>query len=370
MADDQQASRREFLRGRSALRALWQRTHQIADDAAKSLDAIRSARGAAAESGPLTSVSRRAMATEFVVEVRAAAGGAATEAALAALDTVARVEDQLTVYREWSETIDVNQNAALRPVQVESRLFRLLRLCQWLHQATGGAFDPTSGPLSRTWGFFARDGRFPNEAERIAALDRVGFGRVLLDEAAETVQFAEPGVELNFNSIGKGYALDLAAAILLERGVDDFLIHGGRSSVVACGSPEGDAAAGWAIGVPHPLRPGENVGQLRVVGRGLGTAGSATQHFEHEGRRYGHVLDPRTGWPAEGVHTATVVAPTGAEADALATALYVLGPGGAAEYCAAHDDVAAVLVCPGAGEDEYDVHAFNLGPTEWTRTDG
>ena len=370
MADDQQASRREFLRGKSALRALLGRTQKAADDAARILAETRSARAAAASPGALLSATRRAMATEFAIDYRAAGGVDATDAALAALATVAQVEDQLTIYRDWSEVVEINQNAATRAVEVAPDLFKLLQLSDWLARATGGAFDVTSGPLSRVWGFFRREGRVPGDDELAAARAVVGYDKLDLCAELSTVRFAERGVEINFNSIGKGYALDRAANLLLERGVEDFLMHGGRSSVVAWGSPRGDSAAGWIIGVPHPLRPGENAGEVRLCNRALGTAGAGTQFFEHEGRRYGHVIDPRTGWPAEGVFTATAIAATAAEADALATAFYVLGPGGAAEYCAAHDDVAAVLVCPSAGEAPYDVHALNLEASDWARTDG
>lgn len=369
MADDQQASRRDFLRGRSALRALLDRTQRAADEAA---GAFRQARPepTAAQPGLLLSARRRAMATEFQIDYRASGGAEATDAVLAALGLIERVEDQLTVYRDWSEVVDINHNAAARPVEVDPQLLTLLRLCDWLARATGGAFDITSGPLSRVWGFFRREGRVPGDEELAAARNVVGYEKLELSEQLSTIRFAQRGMEINFNSIGKGYALDRAAESLLERGVDGFLMHGGHSSVLAWGSPRGDAADGWSIGVPHPLRRSENLGEVRLRNRALGTAGDGTQFFEHEGRRYGHVIDPRTGQPAEGVFTATAVADTAAEADALATAFYVLGPGGTAEYCAAHDDVSAVLVCPGEGDEEFDVHTFNLAPSDWVRTDG
>jgi thiamine biosynthesis lipoprotein len=198
-------------------------------------------------------------------------------------------------------------------------------------------------------------------------MDCVGFHNIELDEFRRTVRFFKPGVEINLNSIGKGYALDRVAELLGDRGVSDYLCHGGRSSVLARGCDRGGDTGGWAIGVPHPHKSGEHVGEIVLYDAALGTSGAGTQFFEAGGRRYGHLIDPRTGWPTEGVYTATAIAPTAAEADALATAFYINGPGGAAEYCATHKSIAAVLVCPreGGASDAIDVHAFNLDSKRW-----
>src|SRR5262249_38146341 len=132
-------------------------------------------------------------------------------AARAALDEVDRIEDALTVFRETSEVAHVNREAAKGPVAVGSILFPLLERCRELHAATGGAFDPTATPLSRCWGFLAREGRLPPAAEIEAARALVGFQKLELDARARTVRFKTPGMSLSFGGIGKGYALDLVA---------------------------------------------------------------------------------------------------------------------------------------------------------------
>jgi thiamine biosynthesis lipoprotein len=285
---------------------------------------------------------------------------------LAALGLVEPLENQLSIYREHTEVAKINRTAAEHAVEVEPRLFTLLELCTWLTAATGGAFDITSGPLSRVWGFLKREGRLPAESEIAAALENVGYNLLGLDHDHRTIRFLKPGVEINFNSIGKGYALDRVAELLTARGVDDFLCHGGRSSVMACGRDRGGVVGGWAIAVPHPRKLDRHVGQIVLRDEALGTSGAGTQFFEIEGRRFGHLIDPRSGWPASGVYTATAVTVTAAEADALATAFYIMGPGGAAEYCAEHKNVGAVLVCPREGvAGAIDVHVFNLDGTRW-----
>jgi thiamine biosynthesis lipoprotein len=345
----------------------------LADTAAASLDnVLPGSEGAPppSRSSAATShlyASRRAMACEFAVEYHAADGPEAADAVIAALDLVDALENQLSIYRDQTEVSEINRTAADHAIEVEPRLFSLLEFCAWLHAATGGAFDVTSGPLSRTWGFLKREGQLPSEVEIAAALECIGFDNLELDPDHRTIRFFKAGVEINFNSIGKGYALDRIAELIGERGVDDYLCHGGRSSVLARGRNRAGDVHGWSIAVPHPHHLDRAVGEIVLRDEALGTSGAGTQFFEAGGRRFGHLVDPRTGWPAEGVYTATAVAATAAEADALATAFYINGPGGAAEYCAEHKDVGAVLVCPseGAGPDAIDVHVFNLNGTRW-----
>lgn len=305
-------------------------------------------------------VTRRAMACDFVIEHHAADGSLAADAALEALDLVERLEDQLSIYRDYTEVANLNRCAAEGEVEVEPGLFSLIEQCLRLHAQTGGAFDFTSGPLSRAWGFLHRAGRVPEPAELAAAMELVGAQLVEANDQRFSVRYLKPGVEINFNSIGKGYALDRAASQMHLAGMTDFICHGGRSSVLARGRDRSGRYNGWGVTVPHPLKPEGQVGEIQLVDNALGTSGSGTQFFEYAGRRFGHLIDPRTGRPTEGVYTATAVASTAAEADALATAFYIMGPGGASEYCAAHRDVGAVLVCHGAGASGIDVHAFNM----------
>jgi FAD:protein FMN transferase len=289
------------------------------------------------EDGHWIRVHRRAMACRFEVTLSDEDARFVPEAR-AALDEVDRIEDVLTVFRETSEVASVNRTAAAGPIAVSPPLFALLERCRSLHAATGGAFDPTSTPLSRAWGFLAREGRLPSEEEIAAARAGVGFDKVELDPERRTVRFLAPGLGLNFGAIGKGYALDLVAAGLRAGGVPKALLSAGGSSVLAFGEGKG-----FRVAVTSPRRPGV-LAHLRMREAALGTSGAGEQFFEVEGRRYGHVIDPRTGWPAQGVLSASVVAPSAAEADALSTAFLVAGPELAKTHCDAHSGVMALLV--------------------------
>lgn len=286
-------------------------------------------------------VSRPAMACRFEITLPAEDPGG-IGAASQALDAIDRLEAQLTVYQDDSEVSYINRTAGDSPVAVESHLFDLLRLSQTLHQETYGAFDITAGPLIRCWGFFRRAGQVPDLNEWRAARARVGMNQVLLNPAERTVRFARPGVEINLGSIGKGYALDRVSTDLRRDAVRTALLSGGRSSVVAVGG--GRHNEGWVVGVGHPQKRDSRLATLRLRDCAMGASGIGEQYFEHDGKRYGHILDPRSGVPARGVAGVTVIASSGAIADALATAFFVGGCELADTYCRHHPDVLALML--------------------------
>jgi thiamine biosynthesis lipoprotein len=278
-------------------------------------------------------VHRPAMACRFEV-VLDSDDARHVPAARAALDEIDAIEDALSYFRDTSELSRVNREAAAGPVPLSPELFALLALCREVHALGGGAFDPTSTPLSRAWGFLFREGRTPAPEEIEAARARVGYDGVVLDEEGGTVRFARPGLELNLGSIGKGWALDRVAAGLRAVPVERALLSAGGSSQRVWGPRP------WEVALTSA---GETLARLRLRDAAIGTSGAAVQHVDVDGRRYGHVIDPRTGWPAEGVRSATAIAGEAAVADALATAFLVGGEEVARTVCAARPGTMAVL---------------------------
>ena len=343
------STRREFLKSKSAADALA----DLGAGAIPADDAQGAARAPAGQSY-LVRISRRAMACDFEVFLNAGQYPQGTEAAIEALDLVERIEDQLSFFRGASEISRVNRSAADGPVAVKPRLFELLELALKLHAETDGAYDVTAGPLSDAWGFSRRRGTVPNNEQLAEALRLVGSHLVELDPRNKTVRFRRPGVQINLGSIGKGHALDRCTEQLVSAGVGDFLIHGGMSSVSArgCSTPGGGqpseaAPDGWTVGISHPVRKGKRLAEIRLCDRALATSGGGVQWFRHKGQRYGHILDPRSGQPAEGILSATVLAPTATMADALSTAFFVMGPQQALQWCANRAEISTLLVCPG-----------------------
>ena len=344
-------TRRDFLSGRSLAVAA-----QAAAEAADGI-AVPDPIGPDARSDMRLTASRRAMACLFQIMVPCP-NAVVTAAASAALDEIEQLDDQLTVYRETSEVSRINLLAGDAPVPVEERLFELLEMALRLNEQTNGAFDIAVGPLVKCWGFFRGPKRVPDAAELADVMERVGSRHVALNRERRTVAFRRPGVELNLGAIGKGYALDRAAERLRDGWeVSRAILHGGRSSVLAIGAADdqGADAAGWLVGILHPLDPTRRVAAVRLRDAALGTSGAMIQYFEAGGRRFGHILDPRTGWPADGLVPVSVIAPTAAEADALSTAMFILGPEATRDLCRQHPEIGAVLVRPSGEGQEIEV---------------
>jgi len=355
------SSRRDFLSGQG-----------LREQLAASGETPAAGQPIVAAVGETVRLGKPAMASDF--EVILNSGPAPRlEAASAALDLVDQLEDQMSIYRFYSELSRLNGLAADGPVVVERRLFELLERAVRYAFETDRAFDPTSGPLVALWRQCKKEKRLPSEKEIGEALERRGCEFVEFDHGASTIRFTRPGITLNVNAMGKGYALDRAAEILNARSpafrrnegpddaqsanepaeagttsagttsapIDDWLIHGGHSSILAWGKHTG--CEGWPVSIGHPLFPGRQLAVLLLKDRGMSTSGSAVQFFRHEGKRYGHIIDPRTGWPVDSMLSVTVLAPTAADAEALSTAFFVLGVEKAREYCHNHKEIAALL---------------------------
>jgi thiamine biosynthesis lipoprotein len=149
-------------------------------------------------------------------------------------------------------------------------------------------------------------------------------------------------MRIDLGAIGKGYALDRAAEVLASSGCEAWAIHGGHSSILARG--DHNQTGGWPIGMGNPLFTQRRLGTVLMRNQAMSTSGSNIQFYRHGGRRFGHILDPRTGWPVEGPLSVTVFAPNAALADALSTAFYVIGEEGARAYCDRSSDVGVVVI--------------------------
>jgi len=272
----------------------------------------------------LSQFTRRAMATEFVVMLPGIVGPNAEKAVLA-LAEVDAIESNLSIYRPNSDISRLNQHAGQGPVKISADAAEILARAIELSRLTDGAFDATAGPLVEAWGFTKRQGQKPPDSVIAEAAARVGYKKLKVDVAAQTAELLEPGMSVNLGAIGKGFAIDKVAASLRAGGVTDFLIHSGKSSVLASGDDLPGSGLGWLVAIEHPLLVGERLGGLRLKDEALGTSGSGKQFFHHRGKRLGHVIDPRTGWPANEMLSLTVVTPNATDADSLATGLFVMG---------------------------------------------
>jgi thiamine biosynthesis lipoprotein len=293
--------------------------------------------------------SRPAMGTTVEILLYAPGRDRAAELFEVAYEEIERIEGALSSYRSTSEISRVNASASRGPVVTDPEVFGIIeRALEWSRR-TDGAFDVTVGPLVEAWGFFCHEGRIPSTGDLTRARARVGWEHVALDKRARSVHFLSEDLVLDLGGIGKGVALDAAARVLRSHGVTRALLGAGQSSYLAIGAPP--ETEGWSITVPDPRNAARALSTVRLRDGSLSTSGADQQYFEVDGRRYSHIIDPRTGQPVAGMAQATVMAPTATDSDALSTALFVLGAEPVAALLEFLDGTAALLVRDGA-EDE------------------
>ena len=333
---DERGNRRDFITGRS-LRDRIERNARAAGDAF--LDSLQNS----PQAGATLRMATRAMACEFGLILNPGDRDVVMPAT-DALERVHPLEQQMTVYRPDSELTQLNREAAAQPVVVEPELYGLLKRSDEIAKRTAGAFDITAAPFIALWRRVRQEDRLPTDEEIAETGKLVGHHHLTFDDAARSIQLSQPGVELNLGGIGKGYALDVIAVELAKQGVEAFLLHGGQGTILASGEHNG--LAGWPVGLRNPLFTQQQLATILLHDRALSTSGSNVQFHRFQGKRYGHILDPRTGWPVDELLSVTVLAPTAEEADALSTAFFVMGVEKTVEFCDNHPEVSAILSLP------------------------
>jgi FAD:protein FMN transferase len=244
----------------------------------------------------------------------------------AALDEVDRIDDLMSNYKPDSPLSRINREAAEKPVIVEPELFRFLQKCLRYSQQSEGAFDITVGPLMKAWGFFRGEGRIPWFFELWNVLRKVGYQHLILDERQKTVQFARSGMELDLGGIAKGYAVDRVVELLKEQKIERGLISAGGSTLYGLGAPPD--TPGWEVKLRDPILPhdsGKSPATVCLKNQSLSVSGNYEKFFKIRGVTYSHIMDPRTGRPAENMLSVAVVSQNGTDGDALDNMFYVQG---------------------------------------------
>lgn len=288
-----------------------------------------------------------AMGATFTVVLYGSDRASMDQAIDAAFDEVHRLDVLLSNYKPESEWSRINREAATHPVAVSPELFRLLSDCLEYSRASEGAFDITVGPLMRAWGFFGGRRHIPSAGEIREALELVGYSHVQLNERERTVRFDRPGVEIDPGGVGKGYAVDRMVAILRARGICNALVAASGSSIFGLGNPP-EEPRGWPVSIADPWDHRKDVAQVFLKDMSLSTSGSYEQSFRVGGHRYSHIMDPRSGIPAESAAQVTVLAPRTIDSEVWAKPYFIQG----SAWTAAHKPASwRVLFCesvPGA----------------------
>ena len=262
-----------------------------------------------------------ALGTRCSVKFRLLEDRAALGFAAEALDWIGRFEEKFSRFRSHSLISQINAAAGSGWTEVDAEMEHLLDLAGDLYRRTDGVFDPTLLPLLRVWDWKLVHLKLPTPAEVTAALDLTGWGKI--ERRPGAVRLPVAGMGLDFGGFGKEYAVDYLTKIARQHGITDALIDLGRDIFALGGNGKHPF---WHVGIEDGRKPGTCWGGLAVSGRAVSASGDYARHFSHQGVRYGHILDPRTGWPVRnGMRAVTVIAPSCLEAGIYSTAVFVLG---------------------------------------------
>jgi FAD:protein FMN transferase len=283
--------------------------------------------------------SRMIMGTSVEITVSQVNSDVAGQAIDAAFGAIERVDILMSNYRQDSEVRRIVQNAGKEETIVSPETFEVIERAIYFGDLSEGALDVTIAPVFRLWNF--RDGKMPEGKTLRENLKKVDYRRIAIDRSKSSVYLPEAGMDLDLGAIAKGYAADCAGRVMRKIGVRDFIINPGGDLLVSGAKAHG---VPWSIGIQHPRLPSEFVAVLKPDQGAVVTSGDYKKYFIRDGKRYHHIINPATGYPAEEAQSVTIMAPSAMDADALATAVFVLGPKKGFTLLESLPDVHAIII--------------------------
>ncbi len=259
----------------------------------------------------------------------------------AAVLEIRRIERMISSWDANSETSKINRNAGVKPTKVSPELFELIQRTVKISEITDGAFDITYASADKLWRFDGSMSHFPTAEEIKSSVSRIGFKKIELDADARTVFLIESGMKIGFGAIGKGYAADMAKKLLISKKVKAGIINASGDLTTWGSKADGGK---WMVGISNPLNKRKVFGWLPVVESSVATSGNYEKFVIFKGKRYSHIIDPRTGYPTSGLSSVSVFANKVELCDALATAVFVMGKDAGLHMIDQLDGIEVVLV--------------------------
>jgi len=239
-----------------------------------------------------------------------------------AISEIQRIEKIISSWDALSQTTAINQNAGIQPVKVDTELFQLIERTNTISQLTDGAFDISYASMDRIWKFDGSLTEKPSPELVAQSVVKVGYQKIVLEKANQTVFLSEKGMKIGFGAIGKGYAADCAKVLLQAKGCIAGIINASGDMNTWGQQPNGED---WKVAITNPMNKETAFGLLPIRNKAVVTSGNYEKFLILDGERYAHIIDPRTGYPAKGILSVSVFAPKAELADALATAVFVMG---------------------------------------------
>jgi thiamine biosynthesis lipoprotein len=239
-----------------------------------------------------------------------------------AVAEISRIEKLISSWDDNSQTSEINRNAGAKPVKIDKELFNLIERAIGISKLTDGAFDISYASMDRIWQFNGSMTVMPSEKEIKSSVEKVGYQNIVLDKKNSTVFLKLEGMKIGFGAIGKGYAADKAKTLLISKGVPSGIINASGDMNTWGKQPNGND---WKVAITNPMDKNKVFALLPITNGAVVTSGNYEKYVNFNGKRYTHIIDPRTGYPSTGIISVTVFAPKAELADALATSVFVMG---------------------------------------------
>lgn len=239
-----------------------------------------------------------------------------------AVAEISRIEKLISSWDANSQTSEINRYAGIKPVKVDKELFDLIERAIGISKLTDGAFDISYASMDRIWKFDGSMTKMPSKEEITASVEKVGYQNIILDKKNSTVFLKLKGMKIGFGAIGKGYAADKAKSLLISKGVSSGIINASGDMNTWGKQPNGNE---WKVAITNPMDKNKVFALLPITNVAVVTSGNYEKYVNFNGKRYTHIIDPRTGYPSTGIISVTVFAPKAELADALATSVFVMG---------------------------------------------
>lgn len=238
-----------------------------------------------------------------------------------AFEEIKRIDNLMSRYKEGSQVSLVNINAGIAPIRVGSELIEVLQEAIKISELSGGVFDVTIGPLTDLWGFDSEKNIIPPKDKIEKLRDLVNYKKLKIDEAASTVYLEDKGMMIDVGGIAKGYSLTRAMKVFENAGIRNFIINAGGNLILR-GVKNGNP---WKIGIQNPRDESKLLGKVAITDISVATSGDYQRYFMKDGIRYHHILDPKTGFPAKGLISATIIGNGKTSMDGYSSAVFILG---------------------------------------------
>jgi thiamine biosynthesis lipoprotein len=262
------------------------------------------------------------MGSRFDITVVASSEQQGQEYMDLAVQEITRIEQLISSWDSTSQTSAINRNAGVQPVVVDQELYDLILRSNQLSLLTDGAFDISYASMDRIWKYDGSMTQMPSEKEIAASVARVGYENIVLDDQQHSVYLRLKGMKIGFGAIGKGYAADQAKTKLIAAGVPAGIINASGDMNTWGTQVNGDP---WKVAITNPMDKNKVFALLPIHDSAVVTSGNYEKYVNFNGKRYTHIIDPRTGYPATDIISVTVFAPKAELADALATSVFVMG---------------------------------------------